>query len=76
MTDQQPTGLCPNCVVGEIVEGRLLDNVGAGLGTVFRPKGRSFFSCFFRRDAQLNNRAYACSSCGMLWTFVDPRRLV
>jgi ribosomal protein S27AE len=76
MSTPSSPNACPNCGSGEIVHGRLLDVVGIGGGTAFRPKGRGFFGWLFRRDADLNNPTHACSKCGLLWTFVDVKRLV
>ncbi len=76
MTTRNSSSHCPNCGNGEVVEGRLLDLIGIGGGTVFRPKGRGFFGWLLRRDATLSNPTRACSKCGLVWTFVDAGRLV
>ncbi|TVQ52699.1 MAG: hypothetical protein EA377_09635 [Phycisphaerales bacterium] len=75
MSIQKTSDVCLNCESGEIVEGRLLDIVGVGGGTVFRPKGRGFFGWLFRRDVNLSNPTRACSKCGLVWTFVAAERL-
>lgn len=75
MLIQEPSHVCLNCQSGEVVEGRLLDIIGIGAGTVFRPKGRRFLGWLFRRDANLSGPTLGCSKCGLVWTFVAAERL-
>lgn len=75
MSTQTTSGCCPNCGSGEISKGRLLDVIGIGGRIVFRPKGRGCLGWLFRKDANLTNPTFACSNCGLLWTFVDATRL-
>jgi uncharacterized protein (DUF983 family) len=68
-------GACPNCGGGTIVEGRVLGQLDLGGGLAFRPKGRGFMGWLFRRDLTVNKPTFACSECGLMWTFVSTRPL-
>lgn len=73
--DAAISGGCPNCGSGKIVEGKVLGQLDLGGGLAFRPNGRGFIGWLFQPDLIVNKPTFACSECGMMWTFVNTRPL-
>jgi hypothetical protein len=66
---------CPACAAEQIVEGRLLPSGDDGWVTYFYPKGLKFFAIsrsVSLKDGQIFS---ACTSCGHVWSNVDPEEL-
>ena len=72
--DTEEPQVCPSCESARIVEGRLLGQTDAGLGHVFRLRGLRLLS-FCRTDLPVPRILRSCVDCGLLWSWLDARRL-
>lgn len=67
---------CPGCHSERIVQGRYLDQIGGGIGQVFRPeelKTLILNNCDIRVPD--GDRFRACLNCGLLWSTIDNKKL-
>ena len=66
---------CPRCSSQAIVEGKYLDQLGVGIGQVFRPKEIKHFA-FGGTDISIASKLTACTECGLLWSEIDKGKLL
>ena len=70
------TDKCPSCHSQRIVKGRYLDQIGGGLGQVFRPNGLKMMT-ITGSDVRIpkGDKFTSCLDCGHLWSMLDQKKL-
>lgn len=66
---------CPSCGGTRTVPGKYLDQAGAGLAPVFRPKGLKHLT-IGGTDIRVptGDQFNACLDCGLLWTQISSEK--
>ena len=67
---------CPACKSDRTVQGRFLDQIGGGVGQVFRPKGLKMVT-LTGSDIRIpdKDKFASCLDCGLLWSVLDKKKL-
>ncbi|MFA5008504.1 MAG: hypothetical protein WC546_04725 [Candidatus Omnitrophota bacterium] len=67
--------VCPQCKSGSIVEGKIFNQADyVEPRACFRPSGLPFFA-FVGTNVWMENKFFACSTCGTIWTMADQKKL-
>jgi hypothetical protein len=66
---------CPHCQNDGVVEGRIFNQTDyIAPRAFFRPNGFPFYAVF-GTNVLMDNKFFACPSCGYLWSNVDADKL-
>jgi hypothetical protein len=66
---------CPHCHAESVISGKiynLIDHVNPP--AYFRPDGLPFMA-IFNANVPLQNKFFACSFCGLIWSNIDNQKL-
>lgn len=73
--NQKAIHRCLNCDSEAVSQGKLVGQLDLGGGFAFRPRRRSLLQRFFGRDLSIPKQWWTCAQCGLVWSFIDRRKL-